>query len=152
MSAYTNKHVCRPSLQPAPAAIGARIVFVTAAVVKWALFATRQVDVPSVLTVSRAETVRVTSMSAKTTHVTNTPTAPTQSVLSSVSARPDTHSTTQPSVKVCPLVSATTIDMVRNTILGRACIHMVWKCLRQVASATRHRQMCQQRRLPLPKA
>ena len=73
----------------------------TATVVTLTLCATRQADVTNVLTVSRAETVTMTSTSATTTPVTNTPTAVTQSVLSSVSARPDTHSTTQPSVKVC---------------------------------------------------
>ena len=80
---------------------GARIVFETAVVGTLILRATRQADAKNVLTVSRAENVTMTSTSATTTPVTNTPTAVTQSVLSSVSARPDTHSTTQPSVKVC---------------------------------------------------
>ena len=73
----------------------------TATVVILTLCATRQADVTNVLTVSRVENVTMTLMSATTTPVTNTPTAPTHSVPSSVSARPDTHSTTQPSVKVC---------------------------------------------------
>ena len=72
----------------------------TAAVVTLTLCATRQADANNVRTASRAETVTVTSTSAVGIHVTNTPLATTQSVPSSVSARPDTHSITQPFVKV----------------------------------------------------
>ena len=100
-SADTNNCLYPPSLQPVPVARGARIVFVTATVVTLTLCATRQEDVKNVRTASRVETVTMTSTSAMITHVTNTPLATTQLVPSSVSARPDTHSTIQPSVKVC---------------------------------------------------
>ena len=91
----------RPLIQPAPAALGARIVFVIATVMILTLCATRQSDAKNVRTASRVETVKRTSTSAIMIRVMIMPTAATQLVPSSVSAILDTHSTTQLSVKVC---------------------------------------------------
>ena len=73
----------------------------TATVVTLTLCATRQADAPNVGTALRAEIVTTTSTSATTTPVTNMPIAATQLEPTSVSAMLDTHSTIQPSVKVC---------------------------------------------------
>ena len=88
-------------LQTVRPARGARIVSVTATVVKSTLTAALQPAVRSVRPASREATVTTTSTSAPTARVTVTPRATTPSAPSSVSVTPGSLSTTTPSVKVC---------------------------------------------------